>query len=97
MDSAEVSAQFQLFDTPVRWPQPAASWLYNPEGATSAMPPEAAFEAITLGAEGWDNAGNSGWQDFKFFNPQTKKVEPKRMYWEKHDNIVFAAGAYKPN
>jgi cytochrome c len=42
-------------------------------------------------------AGNSGWQDFKFFNPQTKKVEPKRMYWEKHDNIVFAAGAYKPN
>jgi len=39
---------------------------------------------------------NSGWQDFQFFNPQTKKVEPKRMYWEKHDNIVFAAGAYKP-
>ena len=41
-------------------------------------------------------AGNSGWQDFKFFNPQSKKVEPKRMYWEKHDNLVFAAGAYKP-
>jgi cytochrome c len=40
---------------------------------------------------------NSGWQDFQFFNPQTKKVEPKRMYWEKHDNLVFAAGAYKPN
>jgi cytochrome c len=40
---------------------------------------------------------NSGWQDFSFFNPQTKKVEPKRMYWEKHDNLVFAAGAYKPN
>ena len=40
--------------------------------------------------------GNSGWQDFQFFNPQTKKVEPKRMYWEKHDNLVFAAGAYKP-
>jgi cytochrome c len=39
---------------------------------------------------------NSGWQDFSFFNPQTKKVEPKRMYWEKHDNLVFAAGAYKP-
>ena len=39
---------------------------------------------------------NSGWQDFQFFNPQTKKVEPKRMYWEKHDNLVFAAGAYKP-
>lgn len=40
--------------------------------------------------------GESGWQDFKFFNPQTKLIEPKRMYWEKHDNIVFAAGAYKP-
>ena len=40
--------------------------------------------------------GNSGWQDFQFFNPVSKKVEPKRMYWEKHDNLVFAAGAYKP-
>ena len=40
--------------------------------------------------------GNNGWQDFKFYNPQSKKIEPKRMYWEKHDNLVFAAGAYKP-
>jgi signal transduction histidine kinase len=40
--------------------------------------------------------GNSGWQDFQFFNPVSKKVEPKRMYWEKHDELVFAAGAYKP-
>ena len=39
--------------------------------------------------------GNSGWQDFKFFNPVTKKIEPKRMYWEKHDELVFACGAYK--
>lgn len=38
----------------------------------------------------------SGWQDFKFFNPVSKKIEPKRMYWEKHDNLVFACGAYKP-
>jgi signal transduction histidine kinase len=37
----------------------------------------------------------SGWQDYKFFNPVTKKVEPKRMYWEKHDDLVFACGAYK--
>lgn len=29
--------------------------------------------------------------------PVTRKVEPKRMYWEKHDNLVFAAGAYKPD
>jgi signal transduction histidine kinase len=38
----------------------------------------------------------SGWQDITFFNPVTKKVEPKRVYWEKHDNLIFAAGAYKP-
>ena len=39
--------------------------------------------------------GTSGWQDFTFFNPVTKKIEPKRMYWEKHDDLVFACGAYK--
>ena len=39
--------------------------------------------------------GNSGWQDFTFFNPVSKKIEPKRMYWEKHDDLVFACGAYK--
>ena len=37
----------------------------------------------------------SGWQDFKFFNPMTHKVEPKRQYWERHDDLVFAAGAYR--
>ena len=36
----------------------------------------------------------SGWQDFTFFNPVSKKVEPKKMYWEKYDNLVFACGAY---
>ncbi len=40
--------------------------------------------------------GASGWQDFKFFNPVTKKIEPKEMYWEKHDRLIFACGAYKP-
>jgi cytochrome c len=37
-----------------------------------------------------------GWQEYKFFNPATKKVEPKVMYFEKHDDVIFAAGAYKP-
>jgi signal transduction histidine kinase len=41
--------------------------------------------------------GTSGWQDFKFYNPVQKKIEPKRMYWEKYDNLVFAAGSYKPD
>jgi cytochrome c len=39
--------------------------------------------------------GSAGWQDFKFFNPVSKRIEPKRMYWEKYDNLVFACGAYK--
>lgn len=38
----------------------------------------------------------SGWQDFTFFNPVSKKIEPKEMYWEKFDALVFACGAYKP-
>ena len=37
-----------------------------------------------------------GWQDIKFFNPVSKKIEPKRVYFEKHDNLVFACGAYLP-
>jgi cytochrome c len=39
--------------------------------------------------------GDHGWQNFKFYNPVSKKIEPKRMYWEKYDNLVFACGAYK--
>ena len=38
----------------------------------------------------------SGWQDFKFFNPVSKKIEPKKMYFEKYDDLVFACGAYTP-
>jgi signal transduction histidine kinase len=39
----------------------------------------------------------SGWQEFKFFNPMTHKIEPKRQYWERHDDLVFATGAYRPD
>ena len=39
----------------------------------------------------------SGWQEYKYFNPATKKVEPKQMYFEKVDDYLFAAGAYKPS
>lgn len=38
-----------------------------------------------------------GWQEFKFFNPMTKKIEPKRQYWQRVDDLVFATGAYKPD
>ncbi|MHB8772493.1 MAG: cache domain-containing protein [Syntrophales bacterium] len=36
-----------------------------------------------------------GWQDYKFTNPVTKKVEPKSMYFEKAGDIIVACGAYK--
>jgi cytochrome c len=38
----------------------------------------------------------SGWQDYKYFNPVSKRIEPKTMYWQKADGVVFGAGAYKP-
>jgi cytochrome c len=37
----------------------------------------------------------SFWQDYKFVNPMTKKVEPKQMYCEKLDNTAVCAGIYK--
>lgn len=37
-----------------------------------------------------------GWQEYKFFNPVTKKIEAKTAYWERVDDLVFACGAYKP-
>jgi cytochrome c len=36
-----------------------------------------------------------GWQEYKFYNPASHKVEPKHMYFEKYENVIFAAGAYK--
>ena len=35
------------------------------------------------------------WQDYKFTNPVTKKIEPKRMYCEKLDDAVVCGGVYK--
>jgi cytochrome c len=37
----------------------------------------------------------SFWQDYKFTNPTTKKIEPKSMYCEKVDDLVACAGIYK--
>jgi len=36
-----------------------------------------------------------GWQDYKFPNPVDKKVEKKRAYIEKVDDIIVGCGAYK--
>jgi signal transduction histidine kinase len=35
------------------------------------------------------------WQDFKFTNPISKKIEPKSMYCEKFEDIVVGCGIYK--
>jgi signal transduction histidine kinase len=37
----------------------------------------------------------SFWQDYKFTNPTTKKIEPKSMYCEKIEELVACAGIYK--
>jgi cytochrome c len=37
----------------------------------------------------------NGWQDIKFYNPVTKRIEPKRIYFERYDNLVFSCGAYQ--
>jgi len=40
-------------------------------------------------------AKNAFWQDYKFTNPETKKVEPKSMYCERLDVTVVCGGIYK--
>ncbi len=35
------------------------------------------------------------WQDYKFTNPVTKKIEPKSMYCEKMEDAIVCGGVYK--
>jgi cytochrome c len=35
------------------------------------------------------------WQDYKFTNPVTKKIEPKSLYCERVDNTAVCGGIYK--
>lgn len=35
------------------------------------------------------------WQDYKFVDPMTKKIEPKEMYCERLDETAVCAGVYK--
>jgi cytochrome c len=41
------------------------------------------------------NKQPSFWQDYKFVNPVTKKVEPKQMYCERVENTAVCGGIYK--
>jgi cytochrome c len=36
-----------------------------------------------------------GWQDYKFTNPLSKKLEQKRAYIEKVDDLIVGCGIYK--
>jgi len=40
-------------------------------------------------------ANASFWQDYKFTNPVTKKIQPKQMYCERLDDTVVCGGIYK--
>ena len=37
----------------------------------------------------------SFWQDYKFTNPESKKIEPKAMYCERLEQTVVCGGIYK--
>jgi len=37
-----------------------------------------------------------GWQDYKYVNPLTKKIEPKASYFEKSGDMMISCGIYKP-
>jgi len=41
-------------------------------------------------------AKGSGWQEYRYKNPANGKVEPKVVYFEKVNDLVISAGAYKP-
>ncbi|HTY38691.1 MAG TPA: cache domain-containing protein [Bacteroidota bacterium] len=40
-------------------------------------------------------AKGSGWQNYKWNNPVTKKIEDKTAYIEKVDDVIIGCGAYK--
>ncbi|MBF0497400.1 MAG: cache domain-containing protein [Deltaproteobacteria bacterium] len=41
-------------------------------------------------------AKTSAWQDYKFLNPTTKKIESKSMYLERSGDLIVGCGIY-PN
>jgi len=36
-----------------------------------------------------------GWQEYKFSDPVTKRIEPKRAYIERYGDVIFMCGIYK--
>ncbi len=37
----------------------------------------------------------SGWQDYKFTDPLTRQIEPKRAYVQRNGDLIFGSGIYK--
>ena len=40
------------------------------------------------------NADGSGWVDYQWYNPVTKKTKPKSLYFEKIDDLIICSGIY---
>jgi cytochrome c len=38
--------------------------------------------------------GDCGWVEYKWFNPSTKRVQPKTVYFERVDGMIFCSGVY---
>jgi cytochrome c len=41
------------------------------------------------------NKGGSGWVEYKWYNPVTKEVLPKTVYFKKVDDLIICSGVYK--
>ena len=41
------------------------------------------------------NNGGFGWVEYKWFDPVTKTDQPKTVYFEKFDNMIFCSGIYR--
>jgi signal transduction histidine kinase len=41
------------------------------------------------------NAKGSGWSDYKWTNPVTKKIDAKSTYFQRVDDLIFGCGVYK--
>jgi hypothetical protein len=40
------------------------------------------------------NVSGNGWIDYHWFNPVTKEMKPKSVYFEKVDDLIFCSGIY---
>jgi signal transduction histidine kinase len=40
------------------------------------------------------NEEGSGWVDYHWYNPVTKEMKPKSVYFEKVDDMIICSGIY---